>query len=197
MNERAENGRVPTTTKADLDAVTIGGARPHGGPVHLAEYDPVWPVLFAKEAARIAQTLGETAMRIEHVGSTSVPDLAAKPIIDIVMAVTDSSDESSYVTPLAAHGYELRLREPNWYQHRVLKGPDTDINLHVFTLGCPEVDRMIRFRNHLRRNPIDRKLYDSAKRELANRDWEFIQNYADAKTEVIEQIMVRAGEAAN
>jgi GrpB-like predicted nucleotidyltransferase (UPF0157 family) len=99
--------------------------------------------------------------------------------------------------PLAAHGYELRIREPNWYQHRVLKGPVTDINLHVFTVGCPEVDRMIRFRNHLRRNPIDRKLYDAAKRELAKRDWEFIQNYADAKTEVIEQIMARAGERGN
>jgi GrpB-like predicted nucleotidyltransferase (UPF0157 family) len=197
MNERAENGRVPTTTKADLDAVTIGGARPHGGPVHLAEYDPVWPELFAKEAARIVHVLGETAVRIEHVGSTSVPGLAAKPIIDIVMAVTDSSNETSYVTPLEAHGYELRIREPNWYQHRVLKGLETDINLHVFTHDCPEVDRMLRFRDHLRRNSNDRKLYEAAKRELAKRDWEFIQNYADAKTEVIERIMARAGEAAN
>jgi GrpB-like predicted nucleotidyltransferase (UPF0157 family) len=196
MDERAKNGRLPTT-KADLDAVTIGGARPHGAPVHLAEYDPDWPKLFAKEAARIARVLGETAVRVEHVGSTSVPGLAAKPIIDIVMAVTDSSDEESYVAPLVAHGYELRIREPNWYQHRVLKGPETDINLHVFTVGCPDVDRMIRFRNHLRRNPNDRKLYEAAKRELAMRDWEFIQNYADAKTEVIEQIMARAGEAGS
>jgi GrpB-like predicted nucleotidyltransferase (UPF0157 family) len=196
MAEGTDNGRAPTT-KTDLDAVTIGGARPHGGPVHLAEYDPVWPMLFAKEAARIAHLLGETAVLIEHVGSTSVPGLAAKPIIDIVMAVADSANESSYVTPLAAHGYELRIREPNWYQHRVLKGPETDINLHVFTIGCPEVNRMIRFRDRLRRTPDDRKLYGVTKRELAKRDWEFIQNYADAKTEVIERIIARSNEAAN
>jgi GrpB-like predicted nucleotidyltransferase (UPF0157 family) len=196
MVERADNGGV-LTTKADLDAVTIGGARPHGGPVHLAEYDPVWPVLFAKEAARIAHMLGETAMCIEHVGSTSVPELAAKPIIDIVLAVVDSSDESSYVVSLERDGYELRIREPDWFEHRVLKSRDTDINLHVFTQGCPEVDRMIRFRDHLRWNAEDRKRYEVAKRELAKRDWEFIQNYADAKTEVIEQIMARAGERGN
>jgi GrpB-like predicted nucleotidyltransferase (UPF0157 family) len=196
MAEGTDNGCAPTT-KADLDAVTIGGARPHGGPVPLADYDPVWPKLFAKEAARIAHVLGETAVRIEHVGSTSVPGLAAKPIIDILMSVVDSSDESSYVTPLAQHGYELRIREPNWYEHRVLKGPDTDINLHVFTQGCPEIHRMIRFRDHLRRNRDDRKLYEEAKRELAKRDWPFIQNYADAKTQVIERIIARSNEAGN
>jgi GrpB-like predicted nucleotidyltransferase (UPF0157 family) len=196
MAEHVDNGRVPAT-KAILDAVTVGGARPHGGPVYLSEYDPAWPELFAKEAARIARLLGETTFRIEHIGSTSVPGLAAKPVIDIVMAVVDSSDEASYVAPLEMHGYELRIRDPDWFEHRVLKGPDTDVNLHVFTMGCPEVDRMIRFRDRLRGNADDRRRYEAAKRELAKRDWEFIQNYADAKSEVIEQIIARASKAGN
>jgi GrpB-like predicted nucleotidyltransferase (UPF0157 family) len=130
MAESVGNGREPAM-KADLDAVTIGGARPQGGPIHLSDYDPMWPHLFAAEAGRIAGVLGETALRIEHVGSTSVPSLVAKPIIDIMMAVASSSDESSYVLPLARHGYELRIREPNWHEHRMLKGPETQINARI------------------------------------------------------------------
>ncbi len=190
----AKNSRIKRTpaTEADIDACTIGGARPHGGPVHLAEYDATWPELFRQEAARINRVLNDTAMRIEHVGSTSIPGLAAKPVIDIVMEVTDSSDESAYVTALESHGYELRIREPDWWEHRMLKGPDTDVNLHVFTVGCPEVDRMVRFRDRLRASRSDRTLYETKKRELASREWAYIQNYADAKTDVIEEIIARA-----
>jgi GrpB-like predicted nucleotidyltransferase (UPF0157 family) len=192
MADITRNHRAPTT-EAEIEAYTVGGARRLDGPVPLAEYDPAWPNLFTREAARIKQLLGETAKRIEHVGSTSVPGLAAKPIIDIVMEVRDSSDEDAYVAPLESHGYELRIREPNWYEHRVLKGPDTDVNLHVFTVGCVEVTRMLRFRDHLRRNPADQKLYEDTKRELAKRKWAYIQNYADAKTGVIEAILARCG----
>ncbi len=177
---------------ADIEAYTIGGPRRLDGPVHLAEYDPAWPELFAREACRIKQLLGETVGRIEHVGSTSVPGLAAKPIIDIVLEVIDSSDEAAYVTPLEPHGYMLRIREPDWFAHRVLKGPNTDINLHVFTVGCSEVDRMLKFRDHLRVTASDRMLYEASKRELAKRHWAFVQNYADAKTEIIETILARA-----
>jgi GrpB-like predicted nucleotidyltransferase (UPF0157 family) len=183
--------RKKPASDADIDAYTIGGARRLDGTVHLAEYDPAWPQLFAREANRIKQLLGETVRRIEHVGSTSVPGLAAKPIIDIVMEVNDSSDETAYVTPLERHGYELRIREPDWYAHRVLKGPDTDINLHVFTVGCSEVDRMLKFRDHLRATPSDRRLYEATKRDLAQHHWAFVQNYADAKTEIIETILAR------
>jgi GrpB-like predicted nucleotidyltransferase (UPF0157 family) len=191
MADSARTQHAPASD-AEIEAYTIGGARRLDGPVHLAEYDPAWPQLFTREAARIKQLLGETAKRIEHVGSTSIPGLAAKPIIDIVMEVSDSNDESAYVIPLERSGYELRIREPDWYAHRVLKGPDTDVNLHVFTIGCPEVERMLRFRDHLRTTPSDRDLYETAKRELAARNWEFIQNYADAKTEIIETILARA-----
>jgi GrpB-like predicted nucleotidyltransferase (UPF0157 family) len=131
-------------------------------------------------------------VRLEHAGSTSVPDLPAKPIIDIVLEVADSSDEPAYLPDLKAAGYVLVIREPQWFQHRVFKGPDTNINLHVFTAGSGEVDRMVRFRDWLRANAADRKRYARAKRELAARDWKYVQQYADAKTDVIQQIMGRA-----
>lgn len=181
---------------ADIKAYSVGGARRLGGPVHLAEYDAEWPRLFAREAERIRRVLGERAVRVEHVGSTSVPGLAAKPVIDLVMEVADSGDEPSYVSPLESQGYRLRVREPDWFQHRMLNGPDTDVNLHVFTAGCPEVERMLTFRNYLRTNPADRVLYEAAKRELASREWAYIQHYADAKTDIIEEIMARASAGA-
>jgi GrpB-like predicted nucleotidyltransferase (UPF0157 family) len=192
MAQNSHNTRT-SRTDAEIDAYTVGGARPQGGPIYLAEYDPAWPGLFAREAVRIREVLRDAALRIEHAGSTSVPGLAAKPVIDIVLEVADSSDESSYVTPLEGRGYSLRIREPDWWEHRVLKGPDTDVNLHVFTAGCPEVERMVRFRDHLRSSAADRKQYEDRKRELAARTWAYVQNYADAKTEVIEEILARAG----
>lgn len=172
--------------------MTIG--EPRRGPIALAEYDPGWPALFEREAARIRGALGDRALLVEHAGSTSVPGLAAKPIVDIVLAVPDSSDEGAYVPALEAAGYALRIREPEWYEHRVFRGPDTDINLHVFSRGCEEIDRMLAFRDHLRTNDADRALYERTKRELAAREWEFVQDYADAKTEVVEEIVARAGD---
>jgi GrpB-like predicted nucleotidyltransferase (UPF0157 family) len=191
MPKRSRTGRAPGSV-ADIDSCTIGGARLHGGPVHLADYDHAWPDHFAREAVRIKRLLGSIALCIEHVGSTSVPGLTAKPIIDIVMEVADASDEASYVALLEAHGYVLRIREPDWWEHRMLKGLNTDVNLHVFTAGCPEVVRMLSFRDHLRSNSTDRDLYEAKKRELATRGWAYIQNYADAKTDVIEEIIARA-----
>jgi hypothetical protein len=102
-------------------------------------------VLFARKAARIRAALGGRAVQVEHVGSTSVPGLAAKPIVDILLAVPDSADEQAYVPALEAAGYVLRAREPDWFEHRLFKGPDADINLHVFTAGAAEIDRMLLF----------------------------------------------------
>jgi GrpB-like predicted nucleotidyltransferase (UPF0157 family) len=121
-----------------------------------------------------------------------VPGLAAKPIIDIVLKVPDSADEPAYLPALEAVGYRLVIREPHWYQHRVFKGPDTNINLHVFSANCPEAQRMLIFRDWLRSHEVDRQLYAASKRELANRSWTYIQNYADAKTDVVTQILRRA-----
>jgi GrpB-like predicted nucleotidyltransferase (UPF0157 family) len=132
-----------------MRAVTIGELQVLGGPVHLAEYDPAWPTLFEREAARIRTVLGNRVRLLEHVGSTSVPRLAAKPIIDILLAVPDSSDEAAYVGAMEAAGYVLRIREPEWLEHRLFKGPDTSINVHVFTDGASEIARMLAFRDWL------------------------------------------------
>lgn len=162
----------------------------------VVDYDPSWPGLFQREADRIQGALGERALRIEHAGSTAVPGLPAKPIIDMVLEVGDSADENAYVPPLESAGYVLRIREPDWYEHRMLKGPDTNVNLHVFSRGCPEIDRMLVLRDWLRTNQSDRELYAHTKRELAQKDWKYVQQYADAKTTVIEAIIARARERA-
>ena len=106
--------------------------------------------------------------------------------------MTDSADETAYLPALAVSGYRLHVREGDWYEHRMFKGPDTDINLHTFSAGCPEIDRMLMFRDWLRVNPADRQLYVRTKLALAQREWTFVQNYADAKSAVIDGIIARA-----
>lgn len=181
-----------SASEESLRAVTIGELVVLAGPVELTEYDPAWSALFEREAAKIRSALGDRVRLLEHVGSTSVPGLAAKPIIDIVLAVPDSSDESTYVPALEAAGYVLRIREPEWSEHRVLKGVDPSVNLHVFTEGASEIARMLAFRDWLRRRDDERLLYERTKRELAAREWKYVQHYADAKTEVVEGIIARA-----
>jgi GrpB-like predicted nucleotidyltransferase (UPF0157 family) len=184
------------TTEDDLQAITIEKVIPHNGPITLAEYNPSWPALFAREAARIRAVLGDAAVRVEHVGSTSVPGLAAKPVIDILLAVPDSAGEQAYAPALEAAGYVLRIREPDWFEHRLFTGPDTAINLHVFTVGAAEIDRMLLFRDRLRANDADRDAYLQVKRDLARRTWRHVQHYADSKTAIVQQIIARAGAAS-
>ena len=173
--------------------VTVGAPpKQLNGPVMLVDYDPAWPRLYAIEAARIKAALGVKAVLIEHVGSTSVPGLLAKPIIDILLVVADSADEQSYVPLLEAANYTLRIREPDWHEHRLFKGPDTNINLHVFSKGSTEAERMLIFRDWLRGNSQDRDRYAKSKQKLAKRNWKYVQNYADAKSEVVESIIARA-----
>jgi GrpB-like predicted nucleotidyltransferase (UPF0157 family) len=160
----------------------------------IAEYEPCWPELFRREAARIRAALGGHITAIEHAGSTSVPGLPAKSVVDIILAVVDSSDETAYVPRLQAAGYVLRIREPEWHQHRLFKGPDTDINLHVFSAGCPEIARMLLFRDWLRSHPDDRDRYARTKLALAEQTWQSVDDYANAKTAVIEEILKRASE---
>jgi len=160
--------------------------------IFIAEYDPRWPALFAEEAQRVRGVLGDRVLRLEHVGSTSVPGLPAKPIIDMLLAVADSALECAYVPALEEAGYTLRIREPEWFEHRLFKGPGVDINLHVFSAGCAEIDRMLRFRDRLRSQPDDLALYLSTKRALAQREWGKTQDYADAKTDVVREILGRA-----
>jgi GrpB-like predicted nucleotidyltransferase (UPF0157 family) len=175
-----------------LDQITGGNVQLLTKPIEIHEYDPEWPRLYAREEERIRSVLGDRVVRIEHAGSTSVPGLPAKPIVDIVLEVPDSGDEPSYVPGMEAAGYRVTIREPEWFEHRVFKGPDTNVNLHTFTAGCEEVDRMLRFRDHLRENAEDRELYARTKRELAAHNWTYVQQYADAKTAVVREIMSRA-----
>ena len=181
-----------TDREAELRAVTVGELQPVSGPIEIVDYDPAWPGLFEREAERIRTALGDRVRLLEHTGSTSVPGLAAKPIIDMTLVVPDSGDEEAYVPALEAAGYVLRIREPDWHEHRVFKGPDTNVNLHVFSDGCPEIDRMLRFRDWLRTDQSDRELYERTKRKLAAREWTYVQDYADAKTLVVEEIIARA-----
>ena len=184
--------RAVPMSEEEIRQATIGELTMLNGPILLVDYDPRWPLQFAREAERIRIALGGRAIRIEHVGSTSVPGLEAKPIIDILLVVANSADEPSYVPDLEAAGYVLRIREPHWHEHRLFKRPDVELGLHVFSAGSSEIHRMLAFRDWLRANPVDRDLYARTKRDLAARTWRFRQNYADAKSEVIEEILSRA-----
>jgi GrpB-like predicted nucleotidyltransferase (UPF0157 family) len=158
----------------------------------IADYDSGWPERFEVERARIAAALGPRAGAIEHIGSTSVPGLPAKPIIDICLVVADSSDEASYVPFLSDAGYELRVREPDAHEHRMLRTRERDVHVHVFTDGSTEIGRLLVFRDWLRVDDADRALYAETKRRLARKNWPTRQHYAEAKTEVVEAILERA-----
>jgi GrpB-like predicted nucleotidyltransferase (UPF0157 family) len=177
-----------------LRQVTIGELKPLNGTVLLATYDTRWPSRYEVLASRVRRALGERVALLEHVGSTSVPGLAAKPIIDMVLSVANSADEAAYVPALGAEGFELAIREPDWFQHRLLRASDIAGSLHVFSAGCEEVPRMIALRDRLRGNDGDRLHYEQVKRELAARTWRHRQHYADAKADVIREILARGDE---
>lgn len=175
-------------TREYLEQVTIGNVAELSGYIELKEYDPGWTTLYEAERQKINNALNRDGIVIEHVGSTSVPGLCAKPIIDILLLVEDSSDEGSYVPELEKAGYAMRVREPDWYGHRMLKGMNPEVNLHVFTINCSEAQRMLDFRDWLRIHEADRNLYADTKRSLAQKKWRYLQDYADAKSEVVSEI---------
>lgn len=182
------------TTEEYLAEVTIGVREPLNSVIYLAPHDPTWASKFLLLAGRIRDALAERVMLLEHVGSTSVLGLSAKPVIDVVLAVSNSADESSYVPALEKQGFALRIREPSWFEHRLLKSVDVSSNLHVFSYGCEEINRMVVFRDWLRTHEEERRRYEDVKRELASRTWRHVQNYADAKSRVVREILGRAGE---
>jgi GrpB-like predicted nucleotidyltransferase (UPF0157 family) len=180
-------------TDEELAAIRLDGVVvPHNATIDLFDYDPDWPGLYALEAAKIRAALGDDVLVLEHVGSTSIPGLCAKSLIDIVLGVADSADEDAYVPALTAQGYRLQVREPEWHEHRLMKGDGPAVNLHIFTAGSDQITRMVAFRDHCRANPEERRLYEAAKRELAARTWRHVQHYANAKSEVVEAIIARA-----
>src|SRR5271155_196787 len=190
MSKEAQSlDNLTPRSEEEIRTYTIGELKPLSSGILIVDYDPHWPELYAREANRIRSVLGSRALQIAHVGSTSVPGLPAKPTIDLLLVVADSTEEDAYAPALEAAGYVLRIREPDWYAHRMFKRPDTDINLHVFSSGCPEIDRILMFRDWLRSNAADRDLYARTKLALALKEWKYVQNYADAKAVVIEEII--------
>ena len=154
----------------------------------LVDYDSSWPVRFQEERAKLTTALGTEAIGIEHIGSTAVPGLAAKPIIDVLVTVADIEDEPRYLPALQRAGYVLRVREPG---HRMVRTPGLEVHVHIWPDGDPAVTAYLAFRNRLRSSIADRDLYAATKRRLAQQDWPTMDHYADAKSDVILQILSR------
>lgn len=172
---------------------------PVAAPITLREYDPTWPAQAQAVGARIAVALGPRAIRIEHVGSTSVAGLPAKPIIDIDLTVADPGDEAGWLPPLEAAGFVLTVREPWWHGHRLIRGTEPAANVHVFGPDSPELVKHVVFRNWLRADAADRELYAAAKRaaaEASTSRGERVMEYNARKEAVIREIYQRAFRAA-
>jgi GrpB-like predicted nucleotidyltransferase (UPF0157 family) len=160
--------RITRHEDADPDDVIWVTGPPTAAPITVVDYDPSWPNVYAALAARIRTALGDRVLELDHVGSTSVAGLAAKPVIDIDLTVVDSSDESSYVPTLESIGFVLQVREPKWHQHRCMVHAAPSSNLHVWSPGSPEAIRHRMFRDWLLDHPDDLALYEEAKRNSAS-----------------------------
>jgi GrpB-like predicted nucleotidyltransferase (UPF0157 family) len=169
---------------ARLDDILVGGREKRE--IVIVDYDPNWPARYELERDRVCRALGASALRVEHIGSTAVTGLAAKPIVDMLVTVARLDDDSSTTGPLEAAGYELRVREP---AHRMFRTLKRDVHVHVWEDSDPEVARHMAFREQLRRSPEDRRAYERLKRELAARDWADMNEYADAKSALIAAIL--------
>ncbi|HEX7744612.1 MAG TPA: GrpB family protein [Micromonosporaceae bacterium] len=187
--------RPSTPLTAEQMAQRAVGGRPTevSAPITISAYNPAWPELYAREEARVRSALGSRALAIEHVGSTAVPGLAAKNRIDIDLIVADPADEDAYVPALAAVGYTLRTREPQWYEHRCLWTDDHGVNLHVFGPDCDEHLRHLILRDWLRTHPEDRDRYAARKHRVAEQYPWSMAHYIDGKAGAIIEILRRAG----
>lgn len=163
--------------------------------VELVAPDPAWPERYARFASEIRSALGDRVLGLEHVGSTSVPGLAAKDVIDVDLTLADPREEAAYVPPLEAIGYRLVIREPDWHEHRALRHDAPRVNLHVFGPRCPEVIRHRMFRDWLRAHPEDRARYEHAKRS-AIPGGGTVMDYNRRKEAVIREIYDRLFRAA-
>ncbi|CAN5607308.1 GrpB family protein [soil metagenome] len=171
-----------------VDVELIGGVERRE--LFLVDHDPAWAAAYATHESRVRGALGGLAVAVEHIGSTSVPGLAAKPIIDVLVVVPDITAEEDYLEPLLACGYVLRVREPG---HRLVRTEERDVHLHILEPADRAAHDYLLLRDHLRVDADDRRLYESTKRELLSREWSDMNAYADAKTTVIEEIKARAG----
>ncbi|WP_375003600.1 GrpB family protein [Aeromicrobium sp. CTD01-1L150] len=176
----------------------VDGAGPLTG-IEVVDPDPAWPQIYAFLDARIREALGDLVVDLAHVGSTAVPGLAAKPVIDIDLLVEQPAAEGSYVPALCSLGFTLVVREPWWSDHRCLRSVDPMANLHVFGPDSPEPVRHRILRDHLRTSADDRDLYAAAKRDAAaraNAEGEHVMQYNARKEPVVREIYSRAFAAA-
>ena len=176
----------------------VAGGGPGAG-IEMTDSDPAWPRAYDGLACRIREALGWRVLQLEHVGSTAVPGLAAKPVVDIDLTVADPGRERDYVPALETIGFRLIIREPWWYGHRMLAAGEPPCNLHVFGFDSPELIRHRIFRDWLRGNPVDRDRYAAAKRQAAaeaNAAGEHVMQYNLRKEHVIREIYHRAFVAA-
>jgi GrpB-like predicted nucleotidyltransferase (UPF0157 family) len=188
------NEEITRHEDADPDDPAWVGDPPPSAPIIVVDYDPAWPTVFEVVAVRIRDALGDRVLGLEHVGSTSVPGLAAKPVIDIDLTVADSSDEAAYLPSLEAMGFVLLIREPKWHEHRCLFKEDPRTNLHVWCPGSPEAIRHRMFRDWLRTHPDDLALYAATKQasaEETNSAGEAVMAYNLRKQPVIRDILDR------
>jgi GrpB-like predicted nucleotidyltransferase (UPF0157 family) len=169
------------------ERVLVGGIERR--PIEIVDYDPAWAARFTALRAPLAAALAGVAVRIEHVGSTAVPGLAAKPIVDVQVSIADPDREELFGPALERLGYRPRVREPG---HRMFRTPTLDVHVHVWRSGGAEERRHLLFRDWLRCSAEDRERYERVKRALAARAWEDMNAYADAKSSVIAEITARA-----
>lgn len=176
-----------TFEEGDPDENPWVSGKPKQETISVEPFTSEWSVQFAEERAKISQVLGENAHTIEHVGSTAVEGLPAKPVMDIDLIVKDPGQEESYVPALSLLGYELTVREPSWYSHRMLRREKPRVNLHVFGLDSPEHTRHILFRDWLRNHPEDRQYYAQAKLVSAL-DVKTVSEYNAKKQDAVRRI---------
>jgi GrpB-like predicted nucleotidyltransferase (UPF0157 family) len=178
---------------ADLDEVAKVRVGDHRQPpVVVVPYDEAWPSDFARLSSIVRAALGERVLALQHVGSTSVVGLAAKPVIDADLTVADSGDEAAYVPALEAAGFHLTIREPDWEEHRLLTLESPQTNLHVFSLGAGEPQRHAMFRDWLRSHPDDRAAYATLKAELGGHGFTDSMDYNNHKSELVYDIYEKA-----
>ncbi|MGA8245664.1 MAG: GrpB family protein [Nocardioides sp.] len=178
----------PARRRPDVTtAVLIGGTEKRELALH--GYDPAWQGRYDEHRGRITAALGARAEAVEHIGSTAVPGLSAKPIIDILVTVPDITAEEDYLVPLLDAGYRLRVREPG---HRMVRTPDRDVHVHILEPDDPAAADYLLLRDRLRSHAADRLRYEETKGALLAQGLTDMNAYAEAKTSVIEDILARA-----
>jgi GrpB-like predicted nucleotidyltransferase (UPF0157 family) len=145
----------------------VGGTPAAPYEIRVVEYDDQWPADFARVETRIRDALGDRVLELHHVGSTSVPGLPAKPVIDVDLVVADSADEAAYIPDLEGAGFVHTIREPWWHEHRLVKWADPLAYVHIFGPDSPEVVRHLMFHDWLMEHPDERERYADAKRTAA------------------------------